>query len=329
MREFATAAMVLWASFAWADTPDVTASVTHHVLPGYDLLVQNTQALAATAEQECSASSPDLIQAYHRAFDSWISVSHLRFGPSESEDRAFALAFWPDPRGSTPKALSALIGAQDPAVRVPDAFRTVSVAARGFYALDFLLFDAQFTTDATAYTCALIQAVTTDIAANALAIRDGWLNGYADLMLMPGNDTYRTANEAAKQLFTALVTGLEFTSSMRLGRPLGTFERPRPKRAEARRSGRSLRHVILSLAATRDLALRLSSSDPDIAQAFDTAIMRAERLDDPIFASVSTPQGRLQVEILQQNVDMLRQRLTEQVGPSLGIEAGFNSLDGD
>ena len=94
-----------------------------------------------------------------RRFDAWVGVSHLRFGPSEQDDRAFALAFWPDPRGSTPKALAALIRDEDPVVSNPDDFSTVSIAARGFYALEFLLFDPQFATaENTDYLCALIQA---------------------------------------------------------------------------------------------------------------------------------------------------------------------------
>ncbi len=46
---------------------------------------------------------PVLTEAYHAAFDAWIKTSHLRFGPSEVNDRAFALAFWPDSRGQYPR----------------------------------------------------------------------------------------------------------------------------------------------------------------------------------------------------------------------------------
>ena len=62
--------------------------------------------------------------------------------------------------------------------------------------------------------------------------------------------------------------------------------------------------------------------------ALDRAVQRAEELDDPLFAGVSDPQGRLRVELLQQDVDAIRSILAEEVGPALGIAAGFNSLDG-
>ena len=330
MRFVALALAALIAFPAVADQPDIRAIVAKHILPGYAALAREASELAQSAEADCSPENPGLIAAYHDAFDAWVGVSHLRFGPSEEDDRAFALAFWPDPRASTPKALAALIRETDPAVSDAQAFKTVSIAARGFYALEFLLFDPQFAPgEAPDYHCRLIQAVTTDIAMTSAAIHEGWADGYAELISDAQNDTYRTSEEAARQLFTALSTGLESTAQTRLGRPLGTFDRPRPNRAEARRSERSQRHVILSLEATRELAALISDQNAALDKAYQVALERAAGLDDPVFAGVAQPQGRFKVEVLQQNVAAIRGILAQDVGPALGISAGFNSLDGD
>ena len=332
MRNWISAIVILACAPAFADAPDLKAIVDTHVLPGYRTLAEEAETLASAASSDCRPDNPALRAAYHQAFDAWVGVSHLRFGPSEHDDRAFALAFWPDPRGSTPKSLAALVRDEDPVVTSKDEFATVSVAARGFYALEFLLFDVhyiQMEGAAADYRCALIQAVSRDISTNAAEILADWGNGYSELIGNPGNDSYRSAREAARQFFTALSTGLEFASVTRIGRPMGTFERPRPKRAEARRSGRSLRHVMLSLEATQDLAMLLSGGDERLDEAFETAISRAKELDDPVFAGVSDPQGRFRVEVLQQEIDDIRRRLAENLGPSLGISAGFNALDGD
>ena len=330
MRPLILSLALLVAAPAAADGPDIKAIVDTHILPRYDRLASETAALATVARETCAPEDPTLRAAYHDAFDAWVAVSHLRFGPSEAEDRAFALAFWPDPRGSTPKALAALIRDEDGSVADEDAFATASIAARGFYALEFLLYDPQFAeTENATYLCALIQAVTTDIAGNAAAISEEWQNGYAALIASQGNDTYRTEAEAAQQLFTALLAGLEFTANTRLGRPLGTFDRPRPNRAEARRSGRSLRHVQVSLGSTQDLAAQISGGYDAADRAFDAAIARAAALEDPVFAGVSTPLDRIRVEALQQDINKIREILAQDVGPSLGIAAGFNSMDGD
>ncbi len=330
MRRLISALAVCAAPGAAAEPPDLPAIIDGHILSGYRLLVAEAAELASVSEDDCSPTSPALRSAYHDAFDAWLAVSHLRFGPSEDDDRAFALAFWPDPRGSTPKALSSLLREEDPAAGRPENFRTVSVAARGFHALEFLLFDPRLIEAAnTDYGCALVRAIAVDIAGNAVAILNGWESGYADLMARPGNETYRSETEVVRQLFTALSTGLQFTSEARLGRPMGTIDRPRPKRAEARRSGRSLRHVMLSLRSARDLAALLSGNDGPLDASFVRSMERAGELDDPVFAGVSDPQGRLRVEILQQDIDAIRQQLTQVIGPRLGITAGFNSLDGD
>lgn len=330
MRIWMHAVVMFVSASAFADTPDIRTIVETHAMPGYRALAAEASDLAIAARADCSPTNPELRTAYHDAFDAWTGVSHLRFGPSELDDRAFALAFWPDPRGSTPKALGTLIRDQDPAVISPEDFATVSVAARGFYALEFLLYDPQFSENGDAdYRCALLRAVTADISANAAAILGDWEGGYGNLMSNPDNDTYRTSTEAAQQFFTALSTGLEFASAIRLGRPMGTFDRPRPRRAEARRSGRSLRNVVLSLESAQDLAALLSGNDPDVGDAFENAIREASELGDPVFAGVAEPQGRFRVEALQQRIEIIRRLLAEDIGPRLGIAAGFNSLDGD
>ncbi|WP_420584953.1 imelysin family protein [Ruegeria sp.] len=314
--------------------PILTDVVAGHILPGFAALSDTSSVLAQTAQSNCAATSPELRAAYHAAFDDWITVSHLRFGPSEVDDRAFALAFWPDTKGFTPKALSTLIAAEDTAVESPEAYAETSVAGRGFFALEQMLYDPRFAEQGSApYRCTLIQAIAKDIDRNARAIDRGWEN-YAAALTRPGdNSPYRSDDEAMQELYKALITGLEFTSDTRLGRPMGTYDRPRPNRAEARRSGRSLRHVELSLIALRDLAARLSVDHPEIAtnldHAFDKAIARAQSLDDPALAGVSTPQGRLRVEALQQAINDIRAIAATELGPTLGISAGFNSLDGD
>lgn len=329
-----TALLMPLAAAAQDRAPILMDVTENHILPLFTDLTEATSTLSGTAEVDCTPTSGALRAAYNTAFDDWISASHLRFGPTEVDDRAFALAFWPDTKGFTPKALSGFITAEDAAVEDPDAFAETSIAGRGFFALERMLYDPMMAEQGSAaYRCALIRAITADIDRNAEAIAADWQD-YAPTLTQPGGDSpYRSGDEAMQELFKALSTGLQFTSDTRLGRPLGTFDRPRPKRAEARRSDRSLRHVELSLISLRDLAARISFDHPEIASdldaAFAKAIDRAQALDDPSLAGVSDPQGRFRVEALQQSIDDIRAITATELGPTLGINAGFNSLDGD
>lgn len=184
------------------------------------------------------------------------------------------------------------------------------------------------------YHCRLVQTVSADIARNAVAIFDDWQARYRDVLQNLGPDAiYRSDAEVLQELLRALMTRLQVTSESRLDRPLGTFDRPRPARAEARRSGRSARHVLLSLAALRDLASHLAALDPPLTAhldgQFQQAMTRLEALDDPVFAAVAQPSGRLRLEVIQQAIQIIHSTVETDLGPKLGVAVGFNSLDGD
>lgn len=322
---------------AMAETPSAVIEdiVNEHILPRFETLAETTEALSDTAATDCNPTSDTLRSAYGMAFDAWISASHLRFGPTEVDDRAFALAFWPDSRGATPRALSTLISDQDPIAASVADYAQVSIAARGFYAMEFLLFDeALMSAGDPDYHCQLVQTISEDIAQTSQDILDGWTTDYAATLQTPSaTGVYRSDEEALQEMLKALSTGLQFTSDSRLGRPLGTFDQPRPTRAEARRSARSSQHVTLSLVALQDLALRLAIENEPLSNKLDTSFERAmsqlSDLNDPTFASVADPQPRLKVEIIQQSVDAIRTIVRDELGPTLGVAAGFNSLDGD
>ncbi|MEQ9692983.1 imelysin family protein [Shimia sp. SDUM112013] len=322
-------------SMADEASPTVSSALKDHILPGYGRLAEQAQALAGTADANCDANSTALRLAYHQTFDAWVAVSHLRFGPSEQHNRAFALAFWPDTRGKTPKALNGLIASEDPAARDAETFKQVSIAARGLYALEYLLYDPTLSVADTAdYRCALIQTMTRDIAALAGEMRDDWQKGYAAKLATPSREgPYQSDAEGVQELFKALYTGLIFTRDMRLGRPLGSFDKPRPKRAEAWRSERSLRHVEISLLALRDLAGILATDHPGIAghldAAFGYALETANGIESPTFANITEVQGWFELDTLRQSLEAVSEILIEELAPALAVTEGFNALDGD
>lgn len=304
----------------------VDEAVSDHALPAFDAFVADTQALDEAAQADCAAGA--MRPAYQQAFDGWMGMAHLNFGPLETGGRGLAIAFWPDKRGIAAKTVATLLRDEDGAVANPAAFAEVSVAGRGLMALERLLYETDYTPDD--YACRYVQAISADLARMAADLRRDWTEEAALLTSAGGNATYLSDHEAASTLYSALLAGLEFTADQRLGRPLGTFDRPRPERAEARRSDRPLRNVVLSLEATRGLARSLADGDiPATEAAYAEALAAAADLDDPLFAGVRDPSGRLKVEILQQRVRAVRVAITAEIGAALGLSEGFNSADGD
>ncbi|SLN32067.1 Iron-regulated protein A precursor [Roseivivax jejudonensis] len=310
----------------------VDAALDEHVLPGTARFAERAAAFEDAAQEDCSAEA--LRPAYHDAFDAWLGIAHLGLGPLEDGGRGLAIAFWPDTRGMVDRTVRRLVADEDPATSDADAFAEVSVAGRGLFAAERLLFDADYAGYAEGdYTCSLVRAVAKDLSRMAAAVASEWREDFAPLMREAGSDgntRFLSEREAAQALFTTLVTGLEFVADRRLGVPMGSFDAPRPQMAEARRSGRSLRNVVGYLEALKELARTLSDAPiPQTEAAFAQALETARELEDPVFAGVETPVGRLRVEALQTEVDAITQAVGSEIAPALGVSVGFNSADGD
>ena len=109
-----------------------------------------------------------------------------------------------------------------------------------------------------------------------------WQSTYCAILRTPKpQGVYRADGEVLQQLLKALATGLEFTSNTPLGRPLGTFDAPRPKHAEAYRSTRSAADVALSLGALHDLAPRLTAGNTALAQSLNNGSGHRGKIDGP------------------------------------------------
>ncbi len=319
--------------------PDTYREITRNaveglILPAVSRFADRTRALEDAAEAHCAAPDAEALKAaYQDAFDAWIAVSPYRFGPAEAEGRALAIAFWPDPKGFGRRALDGLLSDEDPVVGSEESFRQVSIAARGFFALERLIFEVEA---ASGYPCRLLAAVARDLAAIASELDREWREDQAPAMLSAGegSDLYRSAEEPVRALFTALRGEMELTLDKRLGLPLGTFDRPRPRLAEAWRSGRSLRNVALSVEALRALTAAFAPAlTGDEAAALDAVWARAlevtERAPRPIAEAVEDPGARLEVESAQTAIRAARDRVGATLAPALGLTAGFNSADGD
>lgn len=308
----------------------IDEALDDHILPGFAAFAAATEDLAQAARADCRAET--LRPAFHAAFDAWMPVADLRIGPSETG--ALAIAFWPDPRGATQRTLAGLIASEDAIVDDPAGYAEVSIAARGLFALEMLLHDPAFADYAAgSYPCRLVATLAADLDRQADALAAAWAGRFADTLRTAGdhgNATYLGREEAVRAIYTQILASVGFTADQRIGAPMGSFERPRPARAEARRSGRSLRNVTQAAQAARDLARALAGRDlPETDIALARLRAAAARIGHPAFQDVTDPQARLRLEALQGAVRSLGAAIAAEVGTPLGIAPGFNAQDGD
>ncbi|MFV0409582.1 MAG: imelysin family protein [Paracoccus sp. (in: a-proteobacteria)] len=308
-----------------ADVAELSADV---VTPAYARFAEAAAKLDQAAQADCSASA--LREPYQEAWDAWAAIDFLHLGPVEDQGRSLAIAFWPDKKSSGLRTQQGLIDADSPVIGDPEAFASISVAARGLSGLERLIYAGALKGDEAAL-CRLRQATAADLARMAAEIRDEW-PGYATLLLtagQAGNTAYLTEDEARQAAYTQLVAGLEYLADTRLGRPLGAPERPRPERAESLAAKRGARNVALSLRGMRDYALALYPDAPATASAFERAIAMAENLEDPALAGAADPRGRARIVALQYAVRDAKYAVETEIGEALGLDVGFNSQDGD
>ncbi|MGH1369883.1 MAG: imelysin family protein [Maritimibacter sp.] len=308
----------------------VSEAVNERILPGLTDFATSAADLSTAASESCEPDS--LKPAFQKTFDAWMGIGDLRLGPSEAG--ALSIYFWPDKKGFTKKALFQLISAQDPAINDPERFSHVSIAARGLFALERMLYDPEFSAYETEdYACALVQTLTRDLASQAQALTSDWETDFAHLLLSPGgpdNIAFLDETEATRAIYTQILTSLENTSTVRLGRPLGETTRPRPQRAEAWRSERSLQNTLLATKAAVDLAIALADWDiPQTKAALKEVYAQAERISDPSFQDIDDLTARFAVEVLAQKIDAVHLAIEVEVGEKYGITPGFNSSDGD
>lgn len=313
---------------------DVKELLSDALLPSFATFEQATAALNTAAQKDCTPTS--LHAPFQAAYDAWMPVATLRIGPSEIG--TLSISFWPDTRAAIPKTLSKLIANQDPIIEDPDTYAQVSIAARGLTALEFMLYDQTLSAyTAGSYACTLTQSLAQDLANQAQDIQRAWSTDFADTLLTAGaqnNATYLDKTEAQRALYTQILASLEFSADARLARPMGSFDRPRPKRAESWRAGRSVRNIELGLngAQAQAAALAIGHLPPELpltSAAFDVAHQALAKLQDPALQDITSPDARFRAEVLQQAVRAIQVALANEIGAGLGIAAGFNALDGD
>ncbi len=337
------AALLLLAAPALAE-PDHRAAAQRAldevIRPSTAGFAEAAERLAEAAPAHCAdVDRAGLDAAFQTAWDAWMGLQHLRFGPIEEADRGLQVAFWPDSRGTVGRTVARLMATESAPVDDPAAFAKLSVGGRGFPALERLLFDDQGPRALTVpYHCAYVAATAGDILRLATEIDTAWAGPWRSLWLSAGdaqNTVFLAPEETSQRLFAVTLGALEQTSRNRLGKPLGSLTQPRPRLAEAWRSGRSLRQIALVLDATEATVIAafapaLSGEEmADIAAAYARARRDLGRVVELGGLGEALAANRIRVEVLQQSVDRVAQTITAAVGPALGIATGFNSADGD
>ncbi len=300
----------------------------------YSAFSQATADLTDAAVAYCDQGAPRAAveQAFRDTWLSWAPLDSYQFGPVELNGAALAVNFWPDKKNFVGRALRDLLAQPENAQRDPAVIAAGSAAAQGLPAIELLL-------DTEAPECPAIIGISGFLNDMADRVYHDWFDdgGWADLARAagPDNPVYLSPQEFTKTLYTALDFGLIRVADQRLGRPLGTYERSFPTRAEGWRSGLTAEIIDAQLAGIAVMIRDGFAGDirePDrawVLRLIEQTRARIDKIGMPIPEAVKDPQTRIRVEAVRSKVDQIRHALAEDVGPGLGVDTGFSPADGD
>ena len=302
-----------------------------HIIPRYERLHLEAMDLNRQAQKDCRTIN--LLKPYHKVFDAWVRISHLRFGPVEENGNSLAIAFWPDKKGFVKKVLRNLIADSDKVIESVDEFQEISVAGRGLFALELLLYDKDFAGYGLGdYECGLVTAITQELERITLEIYENWIGNYKLQLLEYGSalSEFNTEREVVRALYTSVTTSLRFNYEQRLGRPLGKTNNPKPMRSEAYRSSRSLINLGYSMSSIYELSyLLFDENNAPLTRAHERFQTYLSTFDEDIFSGITNDYYRDKLKILQWKIKDMEDIINGDLGKKLGVTSGFNSLDGD
>jgi predicted lipoprotein len=313
-----------------------------HILPTYNHLIDETSNLNKIAKQYCENNSKEALlelrKAASKAFISWQSAQHLRFGPVQVLSREYRYEFWPDKRGIVGKQLRKLLN--DPTLQPDKPFdiSRKSVAVQGFSALEQLLQKEQHENN----DCIVITAITRNLQTMSERILEGWTddtNAFLISFLNPGvsNLFFSNETEVASRLLNSLYTQLELIITQKIALPLGnSIEKSRKKSAQAWRSQLALPAIEANLNACYQLyqfsfapELKDTKLSQQISASFENTLSIVQSIDTPLSEAVSQSEQREKIKSLKAELSRLKQLLVRDMAKALNLSIGFNSLDGD
>ncbi|MFO7325557.1 MAG: imelysin family protein [Pseudomonadota bacterium] len=281
---------------------------------------------------------------------SWAAVEVLRFGPLVEQNRLEQFFFWPDPRGVLQRQMRGVLASADRTLLEEAKFRAQSVAVQGLPALEYVLHadDAPLLIaqggEAGRFRCDYAVAVGASLERLAGEIESAWDEPavFARELAHPApeNLVYRSSGEVATEVLKALSTALHVARDQKLQPALGeAADSARGALLPLHRSGLTTRYLSAGIAAMARLheAARFGAALPPGSRWIDTGIAEElERVQQDLDA-LEVPMDRAVADASQRELLVhaglllanARAMVDEYLAPALGVNLGFNSLDGD
>ncbi|MEL7449458.1 MAG: imelysin family protein [Pseudomonadota bacterium] len=313
------------------------------IQPGYESFKTGASDLEAAATAYCAdPAAGDLAavqDAWRAAMLAWQSVSVVRFGPVEEDNRRLRIQFFPDANDAVPNNVDQLLngtGALDVA-----SVAVSPVGAQGLPALEYLLF-AVGGFDTVPRRCELAVAIAGNLVALATELDDAWaLDGQLLADFMGATGVYMDRQEVLTLILESVALEAEFVADEKITTPIAVGA----PGAESARSEHSLENLIANIAALRAV-LDNGTEDTDYGlRDYLSRAHAAESISDQLDGELSTAETGLAAidasleDILlgtaSGDIDSVRVAMQDLAdlfidsAVAADVSLGFNNQDGD
>lgn len=325
----------------------------NYITNGYAQLGQETELLASNMQGLCADRSQPALAGARQQFGSvvraWSMIESVRFGPVLKDNRLERILFYPDRQGIGLRQVQKILGTRDQRAIHLDSLQKKSVAVQGLVAMEFVLFgtgaDVDLSAKGDGFRCAYGLAVSQALRAVSREVLADWEaeGGIADHMAGPQAtfEDYRTEDEVLRELLGIFVHSMELVRDTRLQQLVGSDARPGSARtALYKRAELTIESAAANIEGLRNALLlsgiadKLAETDRWAAGALDFEMQNfvrtaGEIADMPIAQAVQDQEAYGKLKYLMILTASIQRILVDQLAASLGLSAGFSSLDGD
>ena len=322
-------------------------TVDQYAIPAYQKLYDSSQALQKSNDTFCATVNNDnfkqLQASFHQTMDAWQYAQTFRLGPAGQFMRSFRLEMWPDRSNAAAKHLRKLQKSANPDSLANKQFAKASVAVQGLSAMERLIYAKKISFTAfqdkehkkANFKCHLSQAISLNVVTISKELLEAWQGDYREIIAKPSkdNDFFETDQEVASQFLNELNTQIQVIIDQKFNRPMDA-DKFRLTRAESWRSQRSLKNISINLQSTQQLyqiAFAPNIADKALIETqtalFDKAIKAGEALNIPLTTAYSDKKAELEAWLSA--IKALKTSIATALPAAIGIQLGFNSLDGD
>ena len=310
----------------------LTEVANNQILTAYQNVVKQSSALGSLATQSCqtgSAVSGEQLTALRAQWlelaKAWAQAEVVGFGPAMNSMSNLYINYYPDERGLVHQGVIDLIAANP--TLTADQLASESAIVQGIPGLEEVLYaNDSLTKEQCQYVVSASEALTVRLS----NVQKAWQESPEQLLGIGGDQNKTGLN----RWINSVLALVETTKSTSLDQPLGITGNKKGH-LPAAAAGQSRAIITAKVAALNKaltdpalVAILSDNGNDTLADEMSTLLAEASTLlaQLPEDLAQATPD---QQKALYEKLTELTQVIKRQLMPTLGIQVGFNSTDGD